>query len=249
MSLTRKEESSTPRAMLNKTKNFYGAKLGALDGDIGHIKDFYFDDSSWVVRYLIADTGSWLTGRQVLLSPHSFGKWDEDARLLHINLRKKQIENSPAPDTHRPVSRQYEIEFYQYYGWPTYWEGTGIWGFGGMPMAMPPPAMADRPKASHVSRGDRHLRSTKAVAGHLIQAEDGEMGHVTGFLVDDKQWSIPDLVVEAGKWYSGREILIPVEKVKSINYEEFSLSVALTQSDIRQTAENDVAHHRTESSR
>jgi uncharacterized protein YrrD len=236
--------------MLNKTKNFYGAKLGALDGDIGHIKDFYFDDSSWVVRYLIADTGSWLTGRQVLLSPHSFGKWDEDAKLLHINLRKKQIENSPAPDTHRPVSRQYEIEFYQYYGWPTYWEGTGIWGFGGMPVAVPPPTMVDRPKPSPVAREDRHLRSAKAVAGYAIQAEDGEMGHVTGFLVDDKQWSIHDVVVEAGKWYSGKEILVPVGKVKSINYEELAVAVALTQSDIRQTTENEVAHHhRTESSR
>ena len=236
--------------MLNKIKKFYGAKLSASDGDIGHIKDFYFDDSSWVVRYLVADTGSWLTGRQVLLSPHSFGNWDEDAKMLHINLRKKQIENSPSPESQRPVSRQYEMEYYRYYGWPTYWEGNGIWGFSGLPMAIPPPVMAEVPKTAATSpRKDRHLRSTRAVAGHSIQAEDGEMGHITGFTVDDKQWTINDLVVETGHWYSGKEILIPVGKVKSISYEDFVVSVGLTQNDIRQTAEDEVAHHRTNSSR
>ena len=53
--------------MLQNIKNLYGDKLAALDGDIGHLKDFYFDDESWAIRYLVADTGSWLTGRLVLL--------------------------------------------------------------------------------------------------------------------------------------------------------------------------------------
>jgi len=230
--------------MLQKIRKFYGAKLGATDGDIGHIKDFYFDDKSWVIRYLIADTGSWLTGRQVLLSPHSFGSWDEDARLLQVKLKKKQIENSPSTDAFRPVSRQYEMGFYRYYGWPTYWEGTDIWGFGGMPLAVPPPPAAVPPKTQYRHRDEKHLRSTRAVAGHAIQAADGEMGHVSGFVVDDKQWLIHDLVVEAGHWYAGKEILIPVGKVENINYEEFVVSVSLTRDDIRQTAENEVAHHR-----
>src|SRR5450755_3341592 len=103
--------------MLQNITEFYGHKLAALDGDIGHVKDFYFDDKSWVIRYLVADTGSWLTGRLVLLSPHAFGKLDPYEKIFHVKLRKAQIENSPSIETHRPVSRQYEVEYYRYYGW------------------------------------------------------------------------------------------------------------------------------------
>ena len=82
----------------------------APDGDIGHVKDCYFDDQQWVVRYVIADTGSWLSGRLVLLSPHAFGKIREDGNCLLVSLTRQQIENAPAIESHEPVSRQYEEE-------------------------------------------------------------------------------------------------------------------------------------------
>src|SRR5471032_2362823 len=116
--------------MLQNTAELYGFKLTASDGEIGHVKDFYFDDKTWVIRYLVADTGSWLSGRLVLISPHAFGTLDENKKTLHVALRKKQIENSPSPESHKPVSRQYEIEYFRYYGWPTYWEGGAMWGMG-----------------------------------------------------------------------------------------------------------------------
>ncbi len=106
--------------MLQNIKQLYGDKLAAADGEIGHVKDFYFDDESWVIRYLVVDTGSWLTGRLVLLTPHAFGKLDQSEKMLHIKLRKKQIEDSPSIESHKPVSRQFEIEYYGYYGWPPY---------------------------------------------------------------------------------------------------------------------------------
>ena len=111
--------------MLHNLKQIRGHKLAASDGAIGHVKDFYFDDKTWAIRYLVADTGKWLPGRQVLLSPHAFGRLDHDGKILAINLTRKQIENSPSIDEHRPVSRQYEQNYYNYYGWPTYWEGDG----------------------------------------------------------------------------------------------------------------------------
>jgi hypothetical protein len=36
--------------MMRSIKQLYGDKLGASDGDIGHVKDFYFDDQNWVIR-------------------------------------------------------------------------------------------------------------------------------------------------------------------------------------------------------
>ena len=228
--------------MLHNIKELYGNKLAARDGDIGHVQDFYFDDKTWVIRYLIADTGSWLTGRRVLISPHAFGDVDQANKTLHVKLRKKQIEDSPPIESHKPVSRQYEVEYYGYYGWPAYWDGGSMWGFSDYPVVLPPSReqmKADQRRHHH--RDDKHLQSTHAVMGYHIHTSDGVIGHVSSFLVDEKSWAIRELVVEAGHWYSGKEILISPSKVERISYEESKVFVNLTKADIEQTAENAVA--------
>jgi len=229
--------------MLQNIKEIYGNKLAALDGDIGHVKDFYFDDENWVIRYLVADTGSWLTGRLVLLTPHAFGKLDESEKTLHIKLRKKQIQDSPSIESHKPVSRQYEIEYYGYYGWPPYWDGGGMWGLGPYPVGLP--LLEDKVKAhqKHKHREDEHLRSTQDLSGYHIQTSDGEIGHVTDFMVDEKSWAIRELVIETGHWYSGKEILISSSKIKRISYDESKVFVSLTKEDIQRTSENEISVH------
>lgn len=227
--------------MLINTQTLYGNKLAALDGDIGQIKDFYFDDQSWVIRYLVADTGAWLTGRLVLLSPHAFGKFDPTAKALHLKLHKKQIEDSPSIESHRPVSRQYELEYYRHYGWPTYWEGDALGGIGGFPTILPPAPEILAGERKHLHRDDKHLQSASSVTGYAIQTTDGPIGRVTGFKVDDRSWAIRELVVETGHWYAGKEILIAPNKVAQISYEESTVSVNLTKADIQQTAENQLA--------
>ena len=91
--------------MLRNVKTLKGYKLGALDGDIGKVKDFYFDDQRWTVRYLVADTGSWLPGKQVLISPHALKKVREVEKIIDVALSKKRIEDSPSVDLDKPVSR------------------------------------------------------------------------------------------------------------------------------------------------
>lgn len=231
--------------MLQDITQLYGRKLGAADGDIGQVQDFYFDDKSWVIRYLVADTGGWLTGRQVLLSPHAFvnrafGRSDADADALHVNLTRKQIEDSPSIETHRPVSRQHEAEYYQYYGWPAYWQVEGMWSAIDVPVATPPPASA--PHHGHNQRDDLHLRSMKAVAGYHLHALDGQIGTVRSFLVDGKTWAIRELVVEAGHWYAGKTIFLRPKDISRISYEDSAVFVNLTLNDLRQTAANHVAH-------
>jgi len=226
--------------MLQNIKELYGNKLAASDGDIGHVKDFYFDDKTWAVRYLVANTGTWLSERQVLLSPHAFGRWDRDEKSLLVNLTRKQIENSPSIESHRPVSRQYEEEYYSYYGWPAYWDGGGMWGIGEYPVVLPPPTKQEIVAHQHHHRDDKHLRSTHAITGYDIQATDGAIGHVRSFMVDDKSWVIRELVVEAGHWYSGKEILISPSKIERIGYDESKVFVNLTKGDIQRTMEDDI---------
>ena len=227
--------------MLQNTKDLTGCKLAASDGDIGHIKDFYFDDKSWAVRYVVVDTGSWLTGRLVLLAPRAFGRLDLDSKSLGVNLTRKQIEDSPPIESHRPVSRQYEEKYYGYYGWPVYWDGSGMLGAAGFDVVIPPSVPGKGPHHGHNQRDDIHLRSAESIVGHHIAASDGAIGSVSSFMVDDKSWAIRELVVETGHWYSGKEILISPAKVERISYEEAKVFVSLTKADIERTAENHLA--------
>src|SRR6202167_3371814 len=226
--------------MLRSIKQLYGKALGTAEGKIGHVKDFYFNDQHWVVRYVIADTGSWLSGRLVLISPHAFGDFHQDADSLLVNLSRKQIENSPAIDSHKPVSRQYEEEYYRYYGWPFYWDGSGMWGMGGAPSYYLMPSEQEIGDNHAHDRDDPHLRSTHALNGYHIQTSDGAIGHVTDFMMDDKSWEIRHLVVETGHWFSGRDIAISPNQIDRISYEESKVFVKITKEAILEAPESHV---------
>jgi sporulation protein YlmC with PRC-barrel domain len=231
--------------MVQSIKQLYGNKLGASDGDIGHVKDFYFDDQSWAVRYLVADTGSWLPGRQVLLSPHSLDRFDQAAKVLRVKLTREQIESSPAIEQHKPVSRQYEEEYYKHYGWPYYWQGDALWGMSGFPIleqaTTPLPVEQALVTANYGEGDDAHLRSTKAVKGYHLQASDGIIGHVCDFMMDPQSWAIRQLVIKIGHRFSGKEVEIPVSKVDRISYDESTVYVNLTMETVEQALTHDLS--------
>src|SRR5689334_16325527 len=154
--------------MLRRATSLKGYRLGAIDGEIGHVKEFYFDDHTWHVRYLVADTGRWLPHRKVLISSHALG-WIEDAdRVVHVQLTREQVEKSPSIDADKPVSRQFEEEYLRYFGWPLYWADPLMWSAPSM--FLPPPkdaTAADQQKEKH---DDPHLRSALEVIGYHLQA-------------------------------------------------------------------------------
>lgn len=225
--------------LLNITK-LTGYKLVAADGEIGQIKDFYFDDISWAVRYMVAATGTWLTDRQVLLSPHVFSRLDPENKVLHIALTRDEIARTPPIHPQRTVSRHYEAEYYGHNGWSPYWEGKGIWGSSDFPVTerLSPPR--DLPREGHDQGDNQHLRSITSVGGYEIHASEGVVGLVRGFTVDDKSWAIREIVVHAGHWYYGKEILISTERIVRISYEESEIFVNRTREDIKRTAESSV---------
>ncbi|HEV2436388.1 MAG TPA: PRC-barrel domain-containing protein [Verrucomicrobiae bacterium] len=231
--------------MLQSIKPLLGNNLGAADGEIGQVKDFYFDDQNWAVRYVVADTGSWLPGRQVLLSPHAFGSFPPAGNFLPVNLTRKQIEGSPAIEAHKPVSRQYEEEYYRYYGWPYYWQGNGLWGMSGFPiLELPPKPLPSEPagrNGRHYEPGpaEAHLRSTQAVNGYYLQASDGMAGHVCDFMMDTQSWAIRQLVIKTGHRFAGKEVRIPTRSVDGISWDESKVFVNVT----KETVEQSPAHY------
>jgi hypothetical protein len=219
--------------MIRSIKQLYGDKLDASDGQIGHVKDFLFTDQDWAVRYVVVDTGSWLSERLVLLSPEAFTNFFKEGDRLLVHLTRAQIEQSPAIEAHKPVSRQQEEEFNRHYGYSNYWNEGAAWGLGVYPMTAPMPIPMERP----VRHGgdDPHLRSTQALSGYRIQNGEDVLGHVTDFLIDAKTWTIRYLIGETGNWFAGKEIVISPQDVERISYDESKVSVHVTK-DVIQTS-------------
>jgi uncharacterized protein YceK len=226
--------------MFQSIKQLYGDKLGASDGEIGHVKDFYFDDQNWAIRYLVADTGTWLSGRQVLISPYSLGRLPATEKVLRVNLTREQIENCPSIDSHKPVSRQYEEEYYRYFGWPYYWQGDALWGMSGFPIlelpAKPLPSELTTAQTAPAARADAHLRSTQAVNGYHLEASDGIIGHVCDFMMDSQNWAIDQLIIKTGHRFSGKELLIRARDVDRISYEESTIFANMSRAAITENS-------------
>jgi len=247
---------SKEHSMLHTTKNLRDYAIGATDGPIGDIDDFYFDDKDWVIRYLVVDTGSWLSSRKVLVSPMAIGQPDHAGKVLPANISKAQVRDSPDIDTERPVSRQQESEFLGYYGHPYYWGTVGLWGAGAYPNAVLPGAEgfgspsaaraeADNAYARAEPAADRdedpHLRSCAAVTGYNIAAIDGEIGHVQGFLVDEESWAIRYLIVNTSNWWLGHEVLIAPQWIESVNWSDKTVSVDMTRRSVQDAPPHDPA--------
>lgn len=200
-SLPEAQNGSGPSApVLRSVKKLCGKKITGLDGEIGHVRDLYFDDLKWTIRYVVAGTGSWLPERQVLIAPHAFGTFSQQQDHLLVNLRQKQVQNCPAIDSQKPVSREYEEEYYRYYGWPPYWDGDAMWGLSRLPIAAPPDLkQVDPSRLVPVERDEPHLRSAKALNGYLMLTEQGEGGRLVDFIMDDRSWEIRILIVDTGR--------------------------------------------------
>ncbi len=216
--------------MLIKAKTLKGYTLHGLDGEIGRVEQFYFDDAHWTIRYLIADTGNWLRGRQVLISPNSLTGVFEDEQTIGTNLTKHQIEESPSLATDKPVSRQFEEAYHGYYGWPMYWSGPYIRGTY-------PFIMRDLLHSQSSSGGEKawdpHLRSTRDVTGHHIQANDGEIGHVNDFIIDVESWEIRYLILDTRNWWPGRRVLIAPQWIQRVSWDTMKVFVNLSREAIQ----------------
>jgi len=217
--------------MLRSINSLKGYKLLATDGDIGTVKDVYFDDVVWATQYLVVDTGRWLSDRRVLIPRLMLGEPNWEARMIPVNMTKEAIEKSPPMSAHEPVSRQHETELHRYLDIEAYW--MRLPG-GARPIAVPPPKVSER-ESSHEETYDPHLRSCGEVTGYHIEANNGDIGHVEDFLVDDESWLIRYLVVDTRNWLPGRRVLVGATWLRSVSWEDAKVFVALDRDEIRES--------------
>jgi uncharacterized protein YrrD len=210
--------------MLSKAKMLTGYTLRGLDDLFGKVKDFYFDDRAWAIRYLVADTDKWAVGRQILIPPNALIAVNRDDEYISIDLTRKQIEDSPPLRTDKPVSRQFEEAYYGFFGWPIYW------GFE-------EERAKDEERARRRNRGDRDLRSANAVRGYHIHASDGQVGHVDDFIIDDETWAIRYLIVDTKDWLPGKKVLISPRWIERISWKQKQVFIAHSRDAIQQAPE------------
>lgn len=218
--------------MLRALSDFNGYGILATDGPIGQVVDVLVDDHRWVIRYLVVETGTWLSGRRVLISPFSVGQPDWAAQQLPVSLTKRRVEESPSVDTDSTISRHHEREHAGYYGHPLYWEGSGLWGMQAQPVLAI--EVADRrPVDPEPSPTEAQLRSGNALEGHQILATDGDLGHVDDLLVEDQTWAVRYFVVSTSNWWGGHKVLISTQWVSEIDWPDSTVSLDLSREQIR----------------
>lgn len=201
--------------------------IHAIDGDVGTPEEVFFDDETWAVRYLVVNTGNWLTGRQVLVAPVAVNEIDDSEKILRLNLTRRRVEDCPTVDVKKPISRQYEEEYYKHYEWTPYWASA----MGSEPH-MPPSARAlaksvDAEKIPASEIEETHLRSSAEVSGYYIEARDGDIGHVEDFVIDQKDWSIGYLEVDTRNWWPGKKVLVSPAWIEEVNWQDRKVAIDL----------------------
>lgn len=232
--------------MLRSIKTVMECGLHAKDGEIGSCDDFLFDDEKWGVRYLVANTGGWLLGRRVLISPLSMDKPDWEHMRIPIKLTKEEIEKSPLLSEHEPVSRQFEKKWHIFFNYPFYWMGDGMWGG-----YLYPDALLSRPvdyvdakfDEENDQYDDIHLRSWKEIIGHYkIHATDEHVGHVEDLILEDTSWAIRYMLIDTRDWLPGQKVVIPVSWISDVTWETREVVVDVTAEQIKSSPSFDPDH-------
>lgn len=235
--------------MIRSVKHLKKFDIFATDGRIGAVDDLYFDDERWAIRYLVVDTGTWLPGRRVLISPLSVTRTEWGEQRLLLSISRRQVHDSPGLDAHQPVSRRQEREYFDYYGYPYYWGQAGLWGAHPLPMLPSPEQLASqRAKAADAERaaaerGDEHLRSAAEITGYVIHATDGDLGHVDDLLFDDISWAMRYFVVDTSNWWFGQRVLVAPEWISVISWAQRAVSVDLDRQLLKSAPRYDRAEH------
>lgn len=207
--------------MKDNINSLIGYKIGATDGELGKVVDFYFDDKKWNIRYLVVETGGWLQGRKVLISAQEISKCDVEQKKFNVKLTMDQIRHSPDIDTNMPVTRQMEEVLHRHHSWDFYWGNTIF-----IDKRKTNVAVDDVNENGFVLDNvvyDVHLQSAMQVSGYHIHALGGEIGHLNDYIIDDETWRITDIVIDTHNIIGGKKVVVDVRHVDALQWANYQV--------------------------
>lgn len=227
--------------MLRQFRTLQGCTLVASDGDVGTVREFYFEDEGWTVRYLVIEIPGWMQERQILIMPNVLDEVDAQGGAIAIKSTKQQARTSPPLDSDKPAGRQHEKQLHQDDDWNPY---QIIKGMAALTRVLPPEAASDAGQAAakNDTNMDRHLLSSnELVTRYTLHAQDADIGTVEDFILDDEEWGVRYLVIRTGTWLSDKQVLLAPEWVERISPEGGDIFVNLPPAVIKDAPPYDSA--------
>jgi hypothetical protein len=204
---------------LQSLRSLLGRKVRALDCAFGELHNVYIREENWTVAYFVVQTGSWLEDRRVLVSPAALRTpfWMDE--LVHVDLTKREIEESPPIDLAKPVSRQQEELMNAYFGWPGYWR----------------PAK-DGVEEVLGEEGNSELRSLREMIGYSLVGQDTGAGGIVDFVAEEPEWPVLYLAVETGPVLS-RKRFVPVTLISGVDWATKTITAACSRNLVLESPE------------
>lgn len=218
--------------MLASIKAFKHFSLSAVDGDIGSVKDFLFDDREWQIRYMVAESGNWLTGRKVLIAPHSLERPNWEAEKFPVTLTKESIKESPRIEEDAPVSMQTEIALSEFFHWPYYWNA----GLFSTPGVYNNPDGPEEIQA-RMEEMNPHLRSANEVVAYSVQTSDNCLSKINDIMIKSDEWHVRYFIVDTGEWLPGKKVLLTPDSIKDIRAPQRIVVIDLKKAELEQLPE------------
>lgn len=169
-------------------------QVETTDGATGQIRDLYVEDGFWFVRYLVVASGSWLNEQELLLLPDIVAAVEPESGRLRIKLTEQQLLDSPPRERHLPISRQYEEQLAEHYGWARYWLPATLLGSGHAP-TLPANITASENPLDPAAESEPVLRSLTELLGYELRAAQGEALPLTDMVASTKNWQLRYLLV------------------------------------------------------
>ncbi|WP_053217097.1 PRC-barrel domain-containing protein [Virgibacillus senegalensis] len=226
--------------MLYYASSLSDYQLKATDGELGKVKELYFDDKQWVLRYFGVDTRKWLPGKKVLLSPRSLQTVDDENRVIELSSDKETVRNSPSLDETSPLTREYEMNLTRYYGWAPYWTGGFLWGREDVPLVG---AVTNSEQAIDIQENreetlaeelTHNLREIdELIEKFTVHASDGKIGSINDVLLDGESWKLRYLVVKNSQDFSWKYSLLSPDWTQSVDWVDYNLYLDVTRETVK----------------
>jgi sporulation protein YlmC with PRC-barrel domain len=210
--------------MFTYANELIGTMLVAADGELGKVKDIYFEDREWRVQYLVVDTSSWPFNEKLLVLPLDAALQFSEQKVLMFTKTKAELKRISEGEDPRPITNPDTSLLYSHRAWPAF--GRAGNGYPTLGMVKAGAGLANVADFS-VEEG-RHVLSIKHIVNYEVHNSTGRLGLLKDLMVDLKRWSLPYLLVDDTSTSNRERVLIEKEKVISFVSHQSLVNVAIS---------------------